>query len=395
MAFFAQLPSIGDDQQGILNGDAQDGDKAHGRRNRKIGSRQIERDDAAARRHRYAEQHNERVTSILGRAEHQKGDDQQGDGHDDKQALRGLLQLVHFTSPLEVRVVGQFLYNGRNARLGFTDGRPEVAPAHGELHRHVALQILAKYYRRALFLDHLGDLTERHLSAIGRGHQDVANGAHVAPVLFRPAQDEVEMLFSFEDLRDDLPANRCLHHRRDVASVEPVAANLRSIGRNTNGRLTKRAEDAQILDTRNLFEHIDDVLGLGLVDMQIRAHDLDRVLALDPRHGLLDVVGNGLRETEHHAGKGRRQLFLHSAGHRFLGDALAPFAGGPQGRKQLDVVEARHIGAVVGPSELRDCGLDLGTPLLSLGAGSVFVGWTAAHNSPHATHHACGLFQRD
>ena len=102
-------------------------------------------------------------------------------------------------------------------RLG--DGRPQVAPAHRKLHRDVASQPFTENDRRTVLLDHVSQLSERHLGTIGRGDQNCADGTQVAPVGLGPAYGEVEVLFALIDLGDGQPADGCLDDSRYVARV--------------------------------------------------------------------------------------------------------------------------------------------------------------------------------
>ena len=110
---------------------------------------------------------------------------------------------------------------------------------------------------------------------------------------------------------------------------------------------------------------------------------------------LFHVVRDHLREIEHHAGKGASQVALHVVGERRLGYARAPFGGGTQGCQELDVVEAGHVGTVVGPPELRDDTLDLGPGSLGKGTVTRVFGRAAKYNSADVAHVARRPFKRD
>ena len=197
-------------------------------------------------------------------------------------------------------------------RLG--NGRGQVAPAHRELDRHVAPQVFAKNDRRTVLLDHICQLPKRHLGAVGRGNQNCADGAQVAPVGFSPTHSKIEVLLTFVDLGDGQPANGCLDDRRHVAGIQPIAPGGGTQGRDANRRLAERAKDSQVRHPPDVLHGGDDLASLVFVHPQIRSHHLDRVLALDARHGLFHVVGDDLREIEHHAGKGAGQVALHIVG---------------------------------------------------------------------------------
>ena len=203
------------------------------------------------------------------------------------------------------------------------------------------------------------------------------------------------MLLTFVDLGDGQPANGCLDDRRHVAGIQPIAPGGGTQGRDANRRLAERAKNSQVRHPPDVLHGGNDLASLVFVHPQIRSHHLDRVLALDARHGLFHVVGNDLREIEHHAGKGASQVALHVVGERRLGYARAPFGGGTQGCQKLDVVEAGHVGTVVGPPELRDDTLDLGPGSLGKGTVTRVFARAAKHNGADVAHVARRPFKRD
>ena len=217
----------------------------------------------------------------------------------------------------------------------------------------------------------------------------------VAPVGLIPTHGQFEVLFALVHLRDGQSADGGLDDSRHVACVEAVASSRGTRRCDANGGLAKRAEDAKVRHTRDVLHGSDDLVGLGLIHSQIRPHHLDRVLALDARHGFFHVVGNDLREIEDHAGESAGQVALHVLGERRLGDALAPFGAGTKGRENFDVVEAGHIGTVVGPPQLRDDALDFGPASLLEGTvAGVFAG-TTEHDGANVADVAGRLLQGD
>ena len=105
--------------------------------------------------------------------------------------------------------------------------------------------------------------------------------AQVFSIGGRPADGQVEPTLALVHLGDGLPADRCLNHGIDIADVQTIAATLLPIGRDSNVGLPQRREKAEVLDAFDRRHHIDDLVGLLLVDAEVGADHFDGVLALD------------------------------------------------------------------------------------------------------------------
>ena len=90
------------------------------------------------------------------------------------------------------------------------------------------------------------------------------------------AHDEVEKLFTLNDLRGGLAAHRRLHHRFHVGDVDPVAGDLFAIRVNDQAGLAQLAHHGQFGKARHFFQGILDFQGILLKDVQIRRHRLSR-----------------------------------------------------------------------------------------------------------------------
>ena len=278
-------------------------------------------------------------------------------------------------------------------RLRLRDRRPEIAAAHAEFHRRVPALVLAINERRPLRLGDARELAERNLRAGRRRHEDRANGLQAAAVRRGPTHHQVEMLLAFVYLRHGHAADRRLDHVHDVADVQAVASQRLAIGHDADVRLTEGAEDAEIFHAAHCGQDARDLVRLLLVQAQIGAHHLRRVLALHAAHRLLDVVGDRLREVEVDAGEGLAQLPRQLPLQLVLRDAAPPSRRRLEGSEQLDVVEPGNVGAVVGPPELRDDGADLGNfPVRCV--ASAFRG-TAEQDAAHAPDVPGGLLEAD
>ena len=112
-------------------------------------------------------------------------DDEQGQGHDDHQALPGLEHVFVFAAPEDVVAGGQLDLALRDGLIDGTHGHLDIRADINVLHVHVNPGIghgglALDAHRRANSLD-LGQLTRGHLGAGGRRDDDLAQGAEVLP----------------------------------------------------------------------------------------------------------------------------------------------------------------------------------------------------------------------
>ena len=92
----------------------------------------------------------------------QQQDQRDGDRHGDRQPLQRVLEVAELADPFDAIAARDLDLLG-HPLLGFEDGAAEVAAAHAELHRDVALLLLAVDVVGARHELHRGDLAERHL----------------------------------------------------------------------------------------------------------------------------------------------------------------------------------------------------------------------------------------
>ena len=117
-------------------------------------------------------------------------------------------------------------------------------------------------------------------------------------------------------------------------------------------------EYAEIGHPPDMRENVDNLVGLGLVDLQVGPGYLDAVLTFDAGDGLFDVVADVLREVEDDARESFLQLLLDMLGQLVFRQAARPLVERLERREELDVEEPGDIGAIIGAAELRDYGLD-------------------------------------
>ncbi len=203
----------------------------------------------------------------------------------------------------------------------------------------------------------------------GYVHGNIEDGLLVAAQMFRPAQGDVEGLLALDHLCERLAAHRGLDGVLDVLDADVPALALLSINGELEVGLALDAEDAGVLHSGHLVEDGLGILGEFLQHLKVWTDDLDRVVALDARERLHDVVADILREIPVDAGQQPIEFGVHHFGQFGLGaspllaeqpgapalalDHLGPVVLGNQRDGELDVVEATRIGAVVRPAYLR------------------------------------------
>ncbi len=115
------------------------------------------------------------------------------------------------------------------------------------------------------------------------------------------------------EIAGGVAADRDLDGGVDIARREAVARGARTIDIDLDGGLAERGEHRKIGDALYRREDGFDLVGGVGHRLQIVAVQLDRVLALDARDRLRDVVLQILREVEFDAGKFVLQLLQATA----------------------------------------------------------------------------------
>ena len=156
-------------------------------------------------------------------------------------------------------------------------------------------------------------------------------------------------------------ADRDLDGGVDVARRQAVARRTRAVDIDLDGRLAERGEHRKIGDALHGAEHGFDLVGGVGQRLQIVAVELDRVLALDARDRLRDVVLQILREVEFDARELVLQLRQQLRGQFVLVAGAGPFAVGLQRREEFGVEQAGGVGAVVRAAVLRHHRFHFGT----------------------------------
>jgi hypothetical protein len=139
----------------------------------------------------------------------------------------------------------------------------------------------------------------------------------------------------------------------DVAGVEPVTLACFAVRHDADIGLAHRRELAEVRDAADVLQDLEDDVGVLLVLQQVVAEHLDRVLTLDPGERFLDVVADHLREVECDRRELRMKIVVDLVDQLVLGEAARKVVEWDQRREELDIEEARDVGAVIRPAELR------------------------------------------
>ena len=147
----------------VHGGDAEQGDEADGGRDAERHAEQEQREDAADQRHRDGAAGEQRVAQRAEADEQQQQDQRDGDRHGDRQPLHARSCRLPNSPTHSSAVAARHLDLLGDPLLGLQDGAAEVAAAHAELDRDVALLLLAVDVGGAGHELHVGDLGQRHL----------------------------------------------------------------------------------------------------------------------------------------------------------------------------------------------------------------------------------------
>ena len=143
----------------------------------------------------------------------------------------------------------------------------------------------------------LGHLLQRNTAAFRRADRNVGNGIDIFAVLREKAHNHVEPPLAVQDLRHSLAADGGLNDTVHVVWQNSITGGAFAVHPDEKVGLAKLSDNAQVFDALNRSHHLCDSIGGGFQVLEIVSKQLDRVLTLDARHRLFDVVLDGLREV--------------------------------------------------------------------------------------------------
>ncbi len=150
-----------------------------------------------------------------------------------------------------------------------------------------------------------------------------------------------------------LAPDRRLHGDVHVGGRQSVARAGPAVDRHEQLGLARLLQHREILDPSHSGHDVANLGGLLRQHVDILARQLQRVLTFHARHRFFDVVLDVLRIRKVHARK-PAELRIHLLNELLLGESPGPLPFRFQLHEELDVVERRNVGAVVGAAQLRD-----------------------------------------
>ncbi len=155
---------------------------------------------------------------------------------------------------------------------------------------------------RALCQDHL---------VVDDVHRDVQDRRLAGPPPLGPADGDVEQLLALDHAGHGLGAHGAADDVVDVGRRHAPLLALLRIDAELQVRRPADVEDAHVGDALDVLQ---DVLGLGGQQLQlveVRAEDLERIVALDPGQSLQHVVADVLRKVPGDARNAPLQVGVH------------------------------------------------------------------------------------
>ena len=174
-------------------------------------------------------------------------DEQQRDGHDQRQALVGPLLALIFSRPVEVVAGGQF-HLAVDLGDGLFDGAAKIAAANAVFDRHIALVGLAVDLLRAIFHLSLGQLREGDSFARGREQANVVDRLRRVAIGLLVADHQVVARLSLQHLADGSAADRGLDRVLNVADVDAIAGRRLAVDDVVQVWLADRAKEPEVLN---------------------------------------------------------------------------------------------------------------------------------------------------
>ncbi len=139
---------------------------------------------------------------------------------------------------------------------------------------------------------------ERQVLAVRSGDQQVLDGVLIAAEGLLHAHDQVELALALDHLRGRGAAHRGFHQRVHVAHVQAVARQFGAVRSDGQAGLAQFPHHGDLGDARNLVEDVLHLVRLFFQRAQVRAEDLHRQGALQPRLGFVHRVFGRLRVVE-------------------------------------------------------------------------------------------------
>src|ERR1019366_2690808 len=192
----------------------------------------------------------------------------------------------------------------------------QIAAAHAVFDRDVARIRFARDLRRPIHGLNGAKLGQGYAFSRGRQQANLLDSLLRIAVFLKVADDEVVALLALQDLAYRAPADGGLHRVLHIRNVELITRGLLAIYFEVQIGLANHAKQSEVLNPWNAPHHADDLVAGVLEQFEIVAVDLDRQLPFDAAHGLLHVVGDGLRKIPDHS-RDFLQLETHG-GDQFL-----------------------------------------------------------------------------
>src|SRR5262249_21412643 len=215
----------------------------------------------------------------------------------------GGLEVGEVAGPVEVVSARQFDLL-RHFFLRLEHGTAEVAAAHAEFHRDVALLGLAVDVEGAGGEVDLGNFGQRYLyyTAVGsrRADGDAPERLHVLAVARRQPHQHGEMPVAARlvEIARRLAADCRLDGGIDVAGREAVAGGALAVDVDADGGLAEQRRHLDVGDAAHLLEHVADLDRELAQCFQVGTADLDGIFRVDAGGRLLHIVLDVLREGE-------------------------------------------------------------------------------------------------
>jgi hypothetical protein len=188
----------------------------------------------------------------------------------------------------------------------------------------------------------------------GRGDLDAPDRVEALAILGRKPDHERKIAVApgFVKISRGLAADGGLDGGVDVAGRQAITRRAGTVDVDGHGRLPQDIEHREIGDPSHLGHRRFDLGGGPFKDLEVVAVQLDRILALHARGGLLDVILDVLGKIEIDARKFRFEPPLDLIGELHLVRTRRPAREGPQRHKEFGVEESGRVGSVVRPAML-------------------------------------------
>ena len=232
----------------------------------------------------------------------------------------------------------------------------QIAPAHAELDRNVALVAFVVDVSRAGIQRNFRNVFERNIAcdtaAVGVANAQVTHILDIDASRGRIADRQPVLAVTFKHRGRHRTAHGGLNRSVDVARIQSIASSAHAVNLNVQIRLPECVENAQVGYAVNLGHgghHIDRQL---FQRRQVWPDDLHRIGAFDARQPFFNVVLNVLGKIETYARELVGKLVLQLRNQPLFGHAGRPFLKGLERCKQLHIVKTRRVAAIIGSTVL-------------------------------------------